>query len=523
MPRLTQFLLRHKLAVVAAWLAVLVAGGAAAGAVPSRLSQAFSLPGQEGYEANVAILETYGNGGPGNPLVPVVTLPAGTTVDGQGVAGALERAFDGVAADPRLRVLAWPATTDDRRLVTDGGRTVYGLVWGPFQGPEGGDPAMAQALGEGLRRALPAGTDVQVTGLDALRTAAATEPAGTGVLVETLAGGLGALVVLAFVFGSFLALVPLLIAAVAILTTFLAVLGLTGLVEVSFIVQFLVALIGLGVAVDYSLLVVTRWREELAAGHDREEAVRRAMATAGRAVVTSGGTVAVGLLALVLLPVPFLRGIGYAGLLIPLAANLATLTLLPVILASVGPRLDWPAGRRAQLAAGAGPAGRPPWPATAGWPPWPPWPCSSPSGWPPSACVWASLRRPCSPGPARPARPWTGWRGPGSPAVSSPPSRCWSRPGPTRWRRPPAWPGSRASKGPPPPTARPGGATAPPWSASCRRPRRAPTPARRPWSGSATWPRPSSPGPGSGAAAPWPSTPPPPSTAASRCCWPPSP
>jgi RND superfamily putative drug exporter len=95
------------------------------------------------------------------------------------------------------------------------------------------------------------------------------------------------------------------------------VLGLTGLVEVSFIVQFLVALIGLGVAVDYSLLVVTRWREELAAGHDREEAVRRAMATAGRAVVTSGGTVAVGLLALVLLPVPFLRSIGYAGLLSP--------------------------------------------------------------------------------------------------------------------------------------------------------------------------------------------------------------
>ena len=74
-------------------------------------------------------------------------------------------------------------------------------------------------------------------------------------LAETLAGAAGALLVLAFVFGSFLALVPLLIAAVAILTTFLAVLGLTGLVEVSFIVQFLVALIGLGVAVDYSLLV----------------------------------------------------------------------------------------------------------------------------------------------------------------------------------------------------------------------------------------------------------------------------
>jgi RND superfamily putative drug exporter len=348
MPRLTRFLLRHKLAVVAAWLVVLVAGVAAAGVVPGRLSQEFSFPGEEGYEANVAILEAYGNGGPGNPLVPVVALPEGATVDSPGIREALDGAFDGIAADPRLRVLAWPATTEDRRLVVEDGRTVYGLVWGPYQGPDGGDPALAQTLADGLRGALPAGTTVQVTGLDALRTAAAEEPAGTGVLVETLAGAFGALVVLAFVFGSFLALVPLLIAAVAILTTFLAVLGLTGLVEVSFIVQFLVALIGLGVAVDYSLLVVTRWREELSRGHDREQAVHRAMATAGRAVVTSGGTVAVGLLALVLLPVPFLRSIGYAGLLIPLAATMATLTLLPVLLATVGPRLDWPASRRAR-------------------------------------------------------------------------------------------------------------------------------------------------------------------------------
>ena len=356
MPRLTQFLLRHKLAVVAAWLVVLVAGVAAAGVVPGRLSQEFSFPGEEGYEANVAILEAYGNGGPGNPLVPVVELPEGTTVDSPGTREALDQAFSGVADDPRLRVLAWPATTGDRRLVVEDGRTVYGLVWGPYQGPDGGDPALAETLADGLRRALPAGTTVQVTGLDALRTAAAEEPAGTGVLVETLAGALGALVVLAFVFGSFLALVPLLIAAVAILTTFLAVLGLTGLVEVSFIVQFLIALIGLGVAVDYSLLVVTRWREELRRGHDREQAVHRAMATAGRAVVTSGGTVAVGLLALVLLPVPFLRSIGYAGLLIPLAATLATLTLLPVLLATVGPRLDWPASRRARGLQGRGSA-----------------------------------------------------------------------------------------------------------------------------------------------------------------------
>src|SRR4029453_5087478 len=144
-------------------------------------------------------------------LVPVVTLPEGTTVDTPGTADAVDRAFGILAADPRLRappwpappaarprgsgtpaaaprlrVLAWPATAGARRLVADGGHTLYGLVWGPFQGQDGADPALAGTLADGLRRVLPPGTGVQVTGLDALRTAASEEPAGTGVLVETL-------------------------------------------------------------------------------------------------------------------------------------------------------------------------------------------------------------------------------------------------------------------------------------------------------------------------------------------------
>jgi putative drug exporter of the RND superfamily len=111
-------------------------------------------------------------------------------------------------------------------------------------------------------------------------------------------------------------------------------------------VQFLIALIGLGVAIDYSLLVVTRWREERAGGHHGDEAVRRAMASAGRAVVLSAVTVAIGLVALVLLPVPFLRSVGIGGMLIPLVSMVVTLTLLPVLLATVGQRVDWPRLRK---------------------------------------------------------------------------------------------------------------------------------------------------------------------------------
>src|SRR5580693_3794920 len=131
-------------------------------------------------------------------------------------------------------------------------------------------------------------------------------------------------------------------AIVSILTTFLVVWGLTAVTEVSPIVQFLVALIGLGVSIDYALLVVVRWREERAHGASDDLAVERAMQTAGRAVVFSGTTVAIGLLALVALPLPFLRSVGYGGLLIPLISVLVAMTLLPVVLAKLGPRLDWP-------------------------------------------------------------------------------------------------------------------------------------------------------------------------------------
>jgi RND superfamily putative drug exporter len=340
MLRLSRFVLRHKAAVVLAWLAVLIAGGAASSRVPDRLGQDFSFPGQPGYEANVAVLKTYGNGGPASPLVPVLTLPAGTTVDSPAVRAALGQAVQRLEADPgrRLRVLSY-ASTGDRGLVSADGRTTFAVVFPPYRAQQGPDPTLAPSIADALRRALPPGTTVQVTGLEEL-SAQAVSGRDSGVLVETLVGGLGALVVLAFVFGSLLALVPLVVALFSILGTFLVILGLTEVTDVNFIIQYLVALIGLGVAIDYSLLVVTRWREERAAGHDPQEAVHLTLASAGRAVVFSAATVAVSLAVLAVVPVPFLRSVGFGSMLIPLVSTLVTLTLLPVLLATIGPRLD---------------------------------------------------------------------------------------------------------------------------------------------------------------------------------------
>ena len=137
----------------------------------------------------------------------------------------------------------------------------------------------------------------------------------------------------------------------SILVSFLLLYGLTAITDVSPIVQFLVALIGLGISIDYALLIVVRWREEREKGLEGDEAVAAAMGTAGRAVVFSGTTVAVGLLALIALPLPFLRSMGYGGLLIPLVATLVAITLLPVILATIGPRLDRRRDPRAATAA----------------------------------------------------------------------------------------------------------------------------------------------------------------------------
>jgi putative drug exporter of the RND superfamily len=339
---LSRWVLRHKRLVVAFWVVVLGAGFWASSRLAGRLSQQVTLPGSAGYEANRQILERYGNGGPGYPEVVAVTLPSGEpAVSGSGLR-ALARAFGVVGARPALRVVDY-ANTGDRAFLTSNPRLSYGVVFTPYAGEA--SPSLAPMISAAMRPALPPGSRVQVTGMTELKSGGQAKQ-GLGVLAETLTAGVAALVVLALVFGSVLAIVPLLMAGVAIPATFLAVYGLTEITTVFFVVQYLVALVGLGVGIDYSLLLVTRWREELAAGHGDEEAVTRAMTTAGRSVAFSGVTVAAGLLVLVVVPVPLVRSIGLGGMLIPAISVAATLTLLPVLLATAGRRLDWPRRHR---------------------------------------------------------------------------------------------------------------------------------------------------------------------------------
>jgi RND superfamily putative drug exporter len=342
---LARLVLRHRLVVVLGWLVLMVAGGIVAGPVTDRLTFDFSLPGQPGYEAEQQLIATFGTS-TADTVLPVLTVPEGSTVEQR--AADIAGVYDAVrAAVPQARVVDL-ASTGDTRFVTDDGRSTFALVQGPL--PQGFGPGIqAQVAPVFQQAAAAAGLEPGLTSYALLAAGGDTE--GPSVLVETLFGALGALAVLLFVFASFLAFVPLLIAAVSILTTFLLVLGLTYLTDVSFVVQFLVALIGLGVAIDYSLLLVSRWREERAHGRSNDEAVVVAMQTAGHAVVASGVTVAISLLALVVVPVPFLRSMGLGGMLIPLVSVSVVLTLLPALLSGIGPRVDWPRIRHDAVAA----------------------------------------------------------------------------------------------------------------------------------------------------------------------------
>ncbi len=356
MTALTRWVLAHKRTVVITWVVLTIAGIAAAGPASDALKAEFSVPNKEGWETNQEIAGRYGgdvNGGA--PLIPVLTLPEGKTVRSPDVRAdlrSLDRRLQ--KALPGARMASY-ASTGDEAFVSKDRRTTFALAY-PRPDPQsqfGENTKAEKEASKVLEGTSVAGATVHLTGFDALAQDGGGDTDGPGVLLEALIGGVGALFVLAFVFASFLAVVPLVMSFISIMTTFLLLLGLTELTSVSPIVQFLIALVGLGVAIDYSLIVVSRWREERSNGLTGDEAVQRAMETAGRAVVFSGITVAVGLLALIVLPLPFLRSMGYGGMLIPLVSTLVALTLLPVALSKLGPRLDWPHKRTDQRASRA--------------------------------------------------------------------------------------------------------------------------------------------------------------------------
>ena len=329
-----RFVVKHRLLVVAAWIGLLAFGLFATTRVSNRWLEQFSIPGYSAYEGNQRVLKTFGNGAQA-PNVAVFQS-SGDVTKTAGLKTALGR-FE--REHPTMRVSSY-FNTGSRAYVSRDGHTTFAEFYPPGQEGFSAEDDLGLVRGA-MSDAVPPGVTVHVTGIDALYNSESSSSGGPSVLTETLIGGLGALVILLFVFGTLPAVaIPLAIAATAILTTFSLIWALTYLTSVSLIVQYLVALVGLGVAIDYSLLMIFRFREELAHGEDVETAVVETMRHAGRSVVVSGSTVAIGLLSMVIIPIPVIRSIGIGGMLIPAVSVIAATTLLPALLATLGHRVN---------------------------------------------------------------------------------------------------------------------------------------------------------------------------------------
>jgi len=333
--RLAHLTIRHRWAVIGIWVVLTLFGIFAAGKMSRRWYQSLSAPGQPAYEAGQRTLQALGVGV--RPPDVVVFHTAGDATRSRAIRAAMERAS---ATMPGARTSSY-FTTGSPIYVSGDRHTTFEEVYPP--GParfniHSGAERMRAAAAAGL----PSGITVNVTGRDALDEASQHHSGGgPSVLLETTIGAVGALVILLFVFGTLPAvLAPLAVAMAAILNTFTLVWGLSYVTSVSIIVQFLIALVGLGIAIDYALLMIFRFREELRKGRDAESALVQTVTHAGHSVIVSGSTVAIGLLSLVVLPLPFLRSMGIGGMLIPAVAVLAALTLLPALLAVLGERIN---------------------------------------------------------------------------------------------------------------------------------------------------------------------------------------
>ena len=322
MARWTRLIISHRKKVLVAWVVAFVLGGAGASALGPLLTNRFSVPGSDSERGLDLAKKHFHERGDGAFTLVVQTAAAGTGLRAaEEAAQRAARAVPGGKAGPPR-----PA----------GPRLVYVQIATPLQAAD------AKNHTEQMRRAIGAapGARFYLTGFPALshdEQPVYNRDLGKG---ETIAVPI-ALAVLLFMFGTLGAVVVPIAFALATLPT---TLGLVWVVahfgNMAQYVTNIVTLIGLAIAIDYSMLVVFRFREQLAAGDKPTAALETTMATAGRATLFSGLTVAIGLALLLLMPLPFMRSMGAGAVLIPLVSIAASATFLPALLSLLGPRVN---------------------------------------------------------------------------------------------------------------------------------------------------------------------------------------
>lgn len=340
--RLAHFAVRRRRAVLVVAVVVFGLAGSIGGDVAQSLSSGgFNDPSSESYEADEILQDRFDTGVPNIVLlVTAADEPSDdvVAVDDPAVAAAGLALTERLAAEPELtNVLSYWSLDNAPPLRSIGGNRA--LVLGRITGTEDEVDEVIHDLAPELEGAFQ-GVDVEVTGFAQI-FAEVGETIEADLLRAELIAIPITLLLLLFVFrGLVAASLPLAIGALSVVSTFVVLEGINAVTDVSVFALNLTTAMGLGLAIDYSLFVVSRFREEMAQGHEPFPAVVRTVRTAGRTVAFSAGTVAASLMALLVFPIGFLKSFAYAGVAVASLAGIFSLTVLPALLAVVGRRID---------------------------------------------------------------------------------------------------------------------------------------------------------------------------------------
>jgi RND superfamily putative drug exporter len=339
--RIASFSVRRRRSVLGLALLAFIVSAAIGGGVAERLSSGgFDDPGAESTAADQVLEDAFHTG---TPNIVLVVTAVGGDVDAPAVAAAgkdlaAELARETSGGKEMAEVLSyWDLPTGNPLASTDGSRA---LVLARF--PDTGDEMieLSDRVIEEYTTAHPDGAvTVQVGGLGPIFAQVNKTIEGDLVRAEMIALPITLLLLLFIFRGVVAALVPLAIGALAVVGTFLVLFLINEVTEVSVFALNLTTAMGLGLAIDYSLFIVSRYREELV-HHETEVAIRRTVLTAGRTVLFSALTVAASLCALLVFDIAFLKSFAYAGLAVSALAGLYAVVVLPAMLAALGPRID---------------------------------------------------------------------------------------------------------------------------------------------------------------------------------------
>jgi putative drug exporter of the RND superfamily len=331
MSAIARWCFRHRFAVIAAWVLVLVGLAALSQAVKSDYNNSFSLPGTSSTTAQQLLAMTIpAQAGDADTIVWQVSH--GTVHDAT-VVTRMSRVLNQITTMPEVSAVVSPYGPRGTAQISRDGRTAYATV--DFA-KQSGNLARAD-----ITRVVHAAEVARAPGLNVqLGGQAIEQTEQTSLGVSSMVGVLAAAVVLLIAFGSLLAmLLPLVTAIAGVGGGLMAIAPLTHAMNVVDIAPILGALIGLGVGIDYALFIVTRHRRGLRSGLTPEEAAVKAIDTSGRAVLFAGSTVCIALLGILILGVGFLNGLAVASALTVVFTVLATVTLLPALLGVFGMRV----------------------------------------------------------------------------------------------------------------------------------------------------------------------------------------